>query len=99
MEPQETKEPEAGTKRRLNSGDLLTSYAISVALAVPCLLVTNLLINFHADWSTARVIIGIIICVSLVNFLALALIDQFGTNKSRLTVPALLAGCAVVLLI
>jgi hypothetical protein len=97
--PRVTKKPETGLKHSQSSSELMTSYAISVAIAVPCLLAAWLMADFHPDWPTARVIIGIIICVSLVNFLALVLIDQFGTKKSHLTMRALLAGCAVVILI
>jgi heme/copper-type cytochrome/quinol oxidase subunit 4 len=83
----------------LTSAELIKSYVISLIIAIPCLLLTVYLIGFHADWPEAHMIFGVIMAVSVVNFVLIIVLDQLRAQTGSFTVPAMLATCVIIVLL
>ena len=86
-------------QHELTSKELLKSYVISLAIAIPCLAFTILIMTqFHADWKSAQLIVWVILLVSIANFLTLVALDYLRPRMSSFTMPSLLAACGLVIL-
>jgi hypothetical protein len=80
----------------LNSKTLVKSYVISLLISIPLLGFTVLLSQYHAGWKAAHLIFWMILFVSIGNFLALILLEQFRAQMGSFTIPALLSACGLI---
>lgn len=85
-------------KPELSSQGLIKSYLVSLAISVPCLLGTVYLSGINTEWTGAHVIFGVILFVSVLNFIALVFLEEIKSRIGALTVPALLASLALIFL-
>lgn len=96
------KEPQNDRKEPahdLSNADMVKSYAISLLISLPCLGATFFLAYFNQDWPEARIIFSVILFVSVINFVALSVLEEYRSRIGSFTVPVLVAASGVVLLI
>lgn len=86
-------------KHDLSSAEMVKSYVISLAIALPSIGLTYYLAYLNRNWPAAHVIFAGILIVSIVNFVALAALEEYRSRIGSFTVPVLVAASAVVLLI
>lgn len=95
------KEPASPDNRKpdLSSAELVKSYVISLVISIPCIGITYFLANVNTDWPMAHGIFGIIMLVSVVNFVALVALEEYRSKLGSFTIPAMIAATFIVLLI
>lgn len=98
--PKETpKKTEPEFKHDLTNTEMVKSYVISLAISLPCFGITYYLAYLNRAWPAAHVIFAAILCVSLINFVALAALEEYRSRIGSFTVPVLVAASALVLLV
>lgn len=93
------KPDEAEFKHDLTNSDMVKSYAISLLISLPCLGVTYFLAYMNRAWPAAHMIFATILFVSVINFVALAALEEYRSRIGSFTVPTLVAASALILLI
>ena len=83
----------------LSSAELVKSYVISLLITIPLLALSVLIYQYHAGWKAAHLIFWSILFVSIGNFLAIMMLEQFRSQMGSFTLPALLAACGLVVLL
>lgn len=97
MTDEKGKEPEF--RHDLTNAEMVKSYVISLLIAVPCVALTYYLAYINRAWPGPHVIFGVILFVSVVNFVALAALEEYRSRLGSFTVPTLIAASAIVILI
>lgn len=86
-------------KPEISSQDLIKSYVISLVISVPLVAATIYLSQFTTEWPLAHLIFGGIMFISVLNFIALVFLEEIRNRIGKMTIPALLAAIALVLLL
>lgn len=86
-------------KHDLTNADMVKSYAISLVISLPCLGITYYLAYLNRAWPSAHIIFAGILFVSVINFVALAALEEYRSRIGSFTVPTLVAASAIVLLV
>lgn len=97
------KEPQKDQKEPvphdLSNAEMMKSYVISLLISLPCVAATCFLAYFNQDWPEARIIFSVILFVSVINFVAISVLEEYRSRLGSFTVPVLLAASALVLLV
>lgn len=99
MTAQKPPAPQDDRKPDMNSEELMKSYVISLVIAIPCVALTYFLARVNKDWPMSQAICGIIMLVSVVNFVALVALEEYRSRLGAFTMPAIIAATFIVLLI
>ena len=78
----------------LSSQNLVKSYLVSLAISVPSLMASFFLSDVNTEWAGAQAIFGVILFISVLNFMALVFLEEIKSRIGYFTVPALLAAMA-----